>query len=164
MAAGSTYTPIATQTLSSTVATVTFSSIPATYTDLVLVSSITTTGTAAILVQFNGDTSYIYSQTLIEGNGSVVASSRSTGENQFSIAYSSANTTPYVSIANFNNYANTTTYKTGLSRSSAASASVLAYIGLWRSTAAINSILLSCSASASFTSGSTFTLYGIASA
>ena len=62
------------------------------------------------------------------------------------------------------NYANTTTFKTNVSRSSAATVDVILYAGLYRSTAAITSITLVLSGSQSFTSGSTFTLYGIKAA
>ena len=44
MAAGATYEPIATQTLASAAASITFSSIAATYTDLRLVLTCTTKG------------------------------------------------------------------------------------------------------------------------
>ena len=61
------------------------------------------------------------------------------------------------------NYANTTTYKTMISRASDATQNAIAYVGLWRSTSAINSITLSVSAG-TFAIGSTFTLYGIKAA
>jgi len=54
----STYTPIATQTLSSAVTSVTFSSIPQTYTDLILVMNVTnSSATVYKALQFNTDTS-----------------------------------------------------------------------------------------------------------
>jgi hypothetical protein len=61
MAAGNTYEAIATQTLGSAAASVTFSSIPGTYTDLVLVVAMehVTTGTENIVMQFNGDTGQV---------------------------------------------------------------------------------------------------------
>ena len=160
-----TYEPIATQTLSSTVSTVTFSSIPGTYTDLVLVSTPLTTGNTAMGARFNSDSSNIYSQTYMEAYlATPVSSSRVSGQSETGIGYSSANTTPYTSIAQFMNYANTTTFKTNVSRSSAATVDVILYAGLYRSTAAITSITLVLSGSQSFTSGSTFTLYGIKAA
>jgi hypothetical protein len=59
-----------------------------------------------------------------------------------------------------NNYSNTTTFKTFLSRTNVASDRVEALVGLWRSTSAITSITLYCGSN-SFVTGSTFTLYGI---
>ena len=54
----STYTPIATQTLGSAAASVTFSSIPQGYTDLVLVDNVKSAsgaGDSELDVRFNGD-------------------------------------------------------------------------------------------------------------
>jgi hypothetical protein len=63
------------------------------------------------------------------------------------------------------NYANTTTYKTVLARSNVTDFRVAAIVGLWRSTSAINTIQLrSDNSSYNFTTGSTFTLYGISAA
>jgi hypothetical protein len=62
------------------------------------------------------------------------------------------------------NYSNTTTYKTWLSRSGASDRATEALVGLWRSTSAITTIALSIDAGATYSTGSTFTLYGIAAA
>jgi len=69
----STYTPIATQILSSTTASVTFGSIPTFYTDLVLViNGGHNSGLGyGINIQFNNDTGSNYSSTVIRGNGSI---------------------------------------------------------------------------------------------
>jgi hypothetical protein len=70
-----------------------------------------------------------------------------------------------VITSNIQNYANTTTYKTALNRSNAASQGVEALVTLWRSTAAINSITISTDNGGSIIdTGSTFSLYGIKSA
>ncbi len=63
-------------------------------------------------------------------------------------------------IQQYQNYSNTTTYKTVLSRCSNPTGGTLAVAGLWRSTAAITSITLTPTAG-NWLSGSTFTLYGI---
>ena len=66
MAAGITYTPIASTTLGSAAASYTFSSIPNTYTDLVLIASMADSNSGAdqrMLVQVNGDTGTKYSTT-----------------------------------------------------------------------------------------------------
>jgi hypothetical protein len=64
------------------------------------------------------------------------------------------------------NYSNTTTYKTALNRSNQAAGGVDATVGLWRSTAAIDTIRFyaNTNGSQNFLTGSTFTLYGIAAA
>jgi hypothetical protein len=89
MPAGNTYEAIATQTLGSAAASVTFSSIPGTYTDLVLVVAGTlTTGTENIVMQFNGDTGSNYSVTSLLGDGSTASSFRSSNINKrWSLCY-----------------------------------------------------------------------------
>jgi hypothetical protein len=74
----STYTPIATQTLGSAAASVTFSSIPQGYTDLILVCSpVSTTGSNTFMwIRYNSDTGSNYSLTSMRGNGSTATSFR----------------------------------------------------------------------------------------
>ena len=162
----STYTPIATYTASGTISDYTFTSISGTYTDLILVVNPTTTAAnSSIFVQFNSDTGSNYSATYVYGSGSAAGSGNISSANAGSIAFSSDNTTPYTIKTSIQNYSNSTTNKTYLSRSSAASSTSgdLTYVGLWRSTAAITAIKLYPN-TGSFTSGSTFTLYGIKAA
>jgi hypothetical protein len=164
MAAGSTYTPIATTTLGSAVASYTFSSISGSYTDLVLVASWgRTAGLASMVLQLNGDTATNYSVITLEGAGTTAVSQKQSTQSQMYMVGFQTGTysSPYTNIINFNNYSNSTTYKTVLSRNSANSAG--AYCGLWRSTSAITSIKLDADGS-TFTTGSIFTLYGIAAA
>ena len=164
MAAGSTYTPIATTTLGSNTATVTFSSLSG-YTDLIIVcSSKNNTGAAYWLTaQFNSDTGTNYSTTRLDGDGSSASSGRYTSANFARIGYTY--TTEFTTtILQIQNYSNSTTYKTCLSRSGLASQITQAIVNLWRNTNAITSIDLKIEASALITTGSTFTLYGIAAA
>ena len=64
MAAGSTYTPIATTTLGSAASSVTFSSISGSYTDLILITNPSSATTdQSIYVQFNADTGTNYSMS-----------------------------------------------------------------------------------------------------
>ena len=159
-----TYQPIATQTLSGTAATITLSSIPSTYTDLVLI--VAPIGTASLQIQttMNNDNSALYSYTGISGNGTSAESYRASGRTYILPDYYYSVTTSggYVQY-NFMNYANTTTYKTVLMRSSNAGTAAMANVGLYRSTSAINRIDLTASAS-TFAAGSQFTLYGITAA
>ena len=168
-----TYEPIATTTLGTAAATVTFSSIPGTYTDLVLVMRVTnsSSGSLAVLTTFNNDTGSNYSVTRVYGNGSTATSDRFSSATAIDAGYmpGSNGTGPGTIIANIMNYSNTTTDKTVLDRwesEAAASGSryVVAVVGLWRSTSAITEIDLGLNGAGDFTSGSTFTLYGIASA
>jgi hypothetical protein len=164
----SAYTPITSQTLSSAAASVTFSSIAQGYTDLVLAASAyLATGSAEDLyINFNGDTSAIYSITTLNGQGSVANSQRSTNTSVPSIGGSyGAITTGWGNwIINIQNYSNATTYKTFISRGNNAGFGVAATVGLWRSTSAITSILIAPTGSKTIASGSTFTLYGIKAA
>jgi hypothetical protein len=163
-----TYEPIATNTLGSAAASVTFSSIAATYTDLVLVMSYSlSVGSSSTFIQFNGDTATNYSNTYLSG-GSSATSGRDTSATRIRCAAPAVGTginAMRSTLISIQNYANTTTYKTLLSRDNQAADEVAAIVGLWRATpAAINSIYLFNGASANFTTGSTFTLYGIKAA
>jgi hypothetical protein len=159
-----TYEPIATTTLGSGTATVTFSSISGSYTDLILViSAFTGDDLAAYTMRLNGDTGSNYSVTSLEGQGTSVVSQQQANQTQMYITGFQAGsyTEPFTTIVQFMNYSNTTTNKTILSRSASNAAS--AYCGLFRSTSAITSIAVS-SVSSTFSTNSTFTLYGIKSA
>ena len=162
-----TYVALDKITVGSAVASVTFSSIPSGYTDLVIVGNLgTTSGSANIALQVGNttiDTASNYSFTNVNGDGTSAASSRASSQAQIYIDYSAYATTTLTStyIWNIQNYSNTTTYKTVLGRSNTASRGTNATVGLWRSTAAINTIKLDTQ-STTFLSGSTFSLYGIA--
>jgi hypothetical protein len=166
MAAGSTYTKIASTTLGSAAASVTFSSIAATYTDLVLVVNGTiSTNSWDLYVRFNGDTGSNYSVTRLWGNGTSPGSNRLSNDNLIQTTYyGSLGTEQSNQILNVMNYSNTTTYKTMLVRANRAGQGVDASVGLWRNTAAINSLTLLLFSGGQFATGSTFNLYGIAAA
>lgn len=160
----STYEPIQTYTLGSDQASVVFSSIAGTYTDLVLViNGRSSTSSSFVTINLNSDTGSNYSRTELLGNGSTATSSRASNE---TTAYLGGGTYPtstagaYNTIVNFQNYSNTTTYKTMLSRQNNAGVGAQALVNLWRSTSAINRIEIF----ASWAAGSTFTLYGIKAA
>ena len=158
-----TYTPIATNTLGSAAASVTFSSIPGTYTDLVLVcvGRSSTGGPSGIRITFNGDTGSNYSRTTLVGDGTNASSSRASSQAYIDTPFdgSASQTTPYFVFCN--NYSNSTTYKTGLIRFSEPLNRVGATVGLWRSTAAITSIILTEASASTFAAGFTASLYGI---
>ena len=167
MTAGATYTPIATTTLGSTVGSYTFTSIPSTYTDLIIVGNVLGNGSVSINFSFNGDTGTNYSYTVLDGNGSAVQVSRQTNTTNIQFAGWSYNlnstTNPSTMIANIMNYSNATTYKTALVRSMALGTPgncVDAFVGTWRNTAPITSITIT----GSVVSGTTFTLFGISAA
>lgn len=163
MAAGNTYTQIASTTLGSAAATVTFSSIAGTYTDLVLVvQGQDTTSYAGAQLRFNGDSGSNYSQTIIYGDGTAAQSIRGSNVTEMNIGLTSTSGMPN-NIFQIMNYANTTTYKTALGRGNAPSNTLRAGVGLWRNTAAITSVTVLV-AGDTWASGSTFNLYGITAA
>jgi hypothetical protein len=163
----STMTPIATNTLSSSSNSLTFSNIPQTYTDLILIVNAKASGAQDVVSRINSDSGSNYSTTFINGTGSAANSGRQSNQTYLYIDnYGYLETTDgQVSITHFMNYANSTTNKTILSRASNASNGVTGLVGLWRNTSAITSITLYCGiAAATFSSGSTFTLYGVKAA
>ena len=171
MAAGSTYTPIATTTLGSAQSTVTFSSISQSYTDLILVSSqlyISTGGDRFATFQVgNGsvDTGSNYSNTYLDTYFGPPNTGRNANQTYGLHSYTSSipTSTAMVCSMHIQNYSNTTTNKTMLHRFGAASPIAGLYVNLWRSTAAINIITITAGG-ANFATGSTFTLYGLAAA
>lgn len=163
MPAGVTYEPIATTTLNSTTS-FTFSSIPSTYTDLILVvNGVVSSGTSNLNLRFNSDSGSNYSYTQLAADGATVLSSRQTNSTYARVDYYGyLSTTRSIHIVHIMNYSNTTTFKTAISRANNTSNGLSAVVNVWRSTAAINSV-----SSANVTdlgSGSVITLYGITAA
>lgn len=168
MAAANTYVALATNTLGSAAASVTFSSISAAYTDLVLVCNVGASASTSVNFGFNGDTGTNYSTTILTGNGTTAASARASTANNTTdwIAFYAAGVPSTLTgsmIFNVMNYSNTTTYKTILARSGSDSKEADSIVGLWRNTAAITSIVIGMQ-TGNFITGSTFSLYGIQSA
>jgi hypothetical protein len=166
-----TYEPIATTTLGTAAFSVTFSSIPSTYTDLILVvNGSTTVGSGSRLRIGNGsvDTGSNYSFTFLEGTGTTSNTFRNSNidylqMNNFS-QFAPAPTYNTTEIVQIMNYANTTTNKTLIQRSNLAQTGVSTMVGLWRSTSAVNVLTYYCSNATTFSAGFTATLYGIKAA
>jgi len=161
-----TYEKIATTTLGSSTATVTFSAISGSYTDLILVCQIAQVASNnSPRIRFNSDTGSNYSYTYVKGNGSSAVSGRDSNSTAGYLAETSGSTSlELITITHIMNYSNSATFKTHISRGNRASAETDATVGLWRSTSAITSISLAMGGSFptnNFASGSTFTLYGI---
>jgi hypothetical protein len=164
-----TYEPIATQTLGSSAATVTFSSIPGTYTDLVLVLSATSSAAANSYIRLNSDTGANYSWNALFGDGSTTGTDRagSVSNGVLMDYYGFPTTTiPNANIIQFNDYSNTTTFKTVIGRANQATigGGVDLITSMWRSTAAITSLTLRFTGAQTWSTGSTFSLYGIKAA
>lgn len=156
----STYEKIATNTLGSGSADVSFTSIAGTYTDLIIIANGKTSSESTLGLQFNSDTATNYSSTYMRGNGTTATSGRFSSNSQmYSYNWNNSDNTALWQIQN---YSNATTYKTGLCRIGGAGLYVAASVGLWRSTSAITSITIK--SNDTFSTGSTFTLYGIKAA
>lgn len=165
---------IAYQTSNGSVATITFNNIPQIYQDLFIVcfSRSGTTGNYTDLyvrLATGGgavDSGSNYSTTRLYGDGASAVSDRFTNSNLiycYPIPATSATSGVFASgITHILNYANSSTNKTVLSRG-ASDVNNAGYtaeqVGLWRNTGAITSVALLTNAS--FTTGSTFALYGI---
>lgn len=161
MAAGKTYTPLATYTTSGSSSSYTFNSISSAYTDLVLVMKIRETTNQQGYVRVNGDSGTNYSRTYLYSTGTAVGSGRIANQTGINV---SMGDTYAMNIINFLNYSNTNVYKTILEESGDNNSVVLTSY-LWRSKSAISSITIaSFDGGNGIASGATFTLYGIAAA
>lgn len=158
-----TFQPIATTTLNTATADVSFTSITGFYTDLRIVFNGGSTGSAVNMnYQYNTDTGSNYSYTYLTGDGASATSSKQSNQtiifaNYYGYMSADANTNIIIDIMN---YSNSTTNKTSLSRANNAGNGTAALVGLWRNTAPITSIKLIAGGS-TFRSGCTFTLYGV---
>lgn len=159
-----TYDCIATTTLSTATATITFSTISGSFTDLVVVfNGGMNTAADNLYIRFNSDTGNNYSSTRLHGNGTSAVSDRQSNSDRMNIDQSGYMSTDLTCVEIFHvmNYANTTTYKTVVIRASEASSGTAAGVGLWRNTNAITSITLGGTGGGNLKAGSIATLYGI---
>ncbi len=168
-----TYTLISSNVLSSSAASVTFSSIPATYTDLVIrlsTRSTTASNISGIDITLNGNVTSIYSYTKLQGNGATASSTNSSAGAPLTVNWingaTSTSNTFSKSVLYFPNY--TGTVAKPISWSNAQENNITtAYLNatatLANLTSAITTILLADNGGGSFASGSSFYLYGISS-
>jgi hypothetical protein len=168
-----TYTLISSNVLSSTAASVTFSAIPATYTDLVVRCSVRTSyaGTEDyILVRVNGITSSVYSATNLNGTGTTVNSDRLTSATYTYFLSDAANNTA-------NTFCNTEIYFPSylasqnkpfsifsVEENNSSGTVMSATAGLYGQTTAISSISFTPFTGPNISIGSSFYLYGISNA
>jgi hypothetical protein len=168
MAAGNTYVPISSTTLGGN-GTITFTSIPSTYTDLrIIINGGITNFGWDFRWRFNSDAGTNYSEVSMTTDGSSSSTSRTTNATKITCALGQTNNTlNNITIVDVLSYASNK-YKTCLIRSNNATSGASSVVGLWRSTSAINSIYIYCGASndgqADLYAGTVVTLYGIAAA
>ena len=159
-----------TQVLTSSAASVTFSSIPQDYKHLQIRMAVRSTGTGnpRVLTQFNSDSGTNYAYHNLFGTGSTVYSennSSNDGWNYYFVPNSSQTAGIFgAAVYDILDYSSVSKNTTTRVFGGAANAGVNYDIGLhsflWNNTAAITSILLSGDGQ-SFATGTRFSLYGI---
>lgn len=167
-----TYEPIATNTLSSSVTSVTFSSIPQTYDNLRLIVNAKAAASAVnAVIYINGDTAANYARTTYGTNGTALFGQRAQTTNFIQITIFNAIESTQVAYraADFFNYTSTLIAKPVLTQeyspiNSSAAGSILKGAQVWNSTAAITQLQISTASANAFAVGSVFTLFGIKAA
>ncbi len=156
------YESIATTTLGTTASSVTFSSIPATYTHLQIRYSLTAAAPADTTIRFNGDTGANYSAHLLRGTGTAAQSlayaSQTASYVQFNIGFDTS-----VAVIDVLDYVNTNKNKTIRSLAgwdSNSNGNIDFWSGAWYNTGAITSLVLTA-VTTTFSVNSKFALYGI---
>jgi hypothetical protein len=162
-------TLIAHTELGSAASSITFSSIPATFTDLLIVSSLRSSASGQEQdgqITFNGSTSG-YSERMLVGYGNVAASAAASGSriNWAMIATGASQTSNTFSnsavyIPNYRTSAAKSVSGDAVAENNATGAQMRIDAALWNNTDAINSITITVG-SGNFVQYSSATLYGI---
>jgi hypothetical protein len=153
------YVSLATTTLGSAASSVTFSSIPATYRDLIIVfNGATTLSTVGLVLQFNSDSGSNYSGVVAQGDGSSATSGTLSGT---SAEVGVLNTGRGNVLVQVMDYSATDKHKTFLSRGDNATDRTRMTASRWANTAAINTVRVATNLNL-IAVGSTISLYGVA--
>ena len=169
-----TYTLIEANILLSDATSLTFSAIPATYTDLLIRASARTDDTnvyGTMSLEYSGGGGGFYSNTLVQGDGASASSARSSSlGNQRSLYASNGDSSTANTFSNTEWYIPSYTSANkkvvslfAVGETNAATAYITGYAGLWQGTAIIDSIRIQAGGS-NFKTGSSFYLYGISNA
>lgn len=159
----STHELISRNLLSSATSTLTFSSIPQTYTDLNLVISAQTSASGhTVWYRFNGLTTSVYSgitmgfstATYSQYYGAISSGILAYSNNGFTTARMSIDTDIF-------NYTDTTAYKSLVTQAGQGNGEIEQTAGTFLDTGAITSFTIYASGGPNFESGSVFSLYGI---
>ena len=160
------------QTLSSATASVTFSSIPATYTDLVVRMSVRSDRASTwdqIAIRFNSDTATNYSNTYLSGLGSGGANSSNNSSYSSLVdrfvngdtATSNTFSNGEIYIPSYTVSQNKPMSSFGVQEDNSAAARMAINADLWQNTASITSINFFPQNGSNWLSGSSFYLYGL---
>ena len=151
-----TYVPLGTVTLGSTPSSVTFSSIPATYRDLIIV--INGGGSGNVRIGLNGDTTDgNFTGLYMDNSGTSTLNNTARRLLNFYGFMDSNLTTTYV--VHLLDYSTTDKHKNYLSRSNNTANGVAALSGRWANTSAITSVALI--SEGTFIASTTFSIYGV---
>ena len=153
-------------------ASIDFTSIPSTYTDLCVKFSIRTTRTGstedAVRIQFNGSGGTAYTSRILYGSGSGAGSTSYTSAAQtvsFSADSADATASTFgngeMYIPNYAGSNNKSTSSDLVSENNATAATAGLNAGLWASSAAINQVTLTANSGSTIVQYSTAYLYGI---
>ncbi len=154
-----TYDLIASNVLTTTASSVTFSSISSSYRDLIFRIVVGTSTSGQIIYEFNGDTTALnYPSCFLEGDGGSAASTTNRN-NRLDASTTSLELTASLQIYD---YAQTNKEKCSIIRGDNATSKTYTLAGRWANTAAINQVVFTPQ-SGTFNIGSSFYLYGIVS-
>jgi hypothetical protein len=167
----STYILVSSNVLSTATASVTFSALPTTFTDLVLRASVRGSDSgnnSPFRLKINADTGNNYSRTRLYSYDNVAYSQRATNEaDNIDTAFFNLGTTTSNTFSNIEvyvpNYLSTTSKPisgSGVMENNATTAIVSAHAVLYRNSSAITSLQFFTN-SGNFVAGSSFYLYGI---
>jgi hypothetical protein len=157
-----TYTPLANVTLASATSSLSFSSIPATYRDLILIGNVQAQSDSFLQyrLRVNGDTGANYNNVRMENSGGSTLSSADSNATEMTFFSTSTSGVFSAMITNFMDYSATNKHKTLIARSSGPQNTVGAQASRWANTAVITSITI-LTPSGQFTVGSSWSLYGV---
>ncbi len=149
-------------------ASIDFTSIPQTYTDLVVrLSGRSTTADADMYISFNSNTAN-YSRRVLRGNGSAASSTSGSDRYVGTIDSSGETASTFgnweIYVPNYTTSNNKSYSIDSVEENNATQAFQYMIAGLWSNSAAITSIKLEFIAAGTFAQYSTATLYGVTSA
>lgn len=143
---------------------VSFSSIPSTYSHLqIRVMTLTTGVNTDVLMRFNSDSGTNYSQHYLYGTGAAASSGGAASQTYAPLGIEGGTSAPGVAVCDVLDYKNTSKYKTVRSLSGDdqnGSGYLFMYSSAWLNTNAISSITITPGAGV-FNQYSSFALYGV---
>jgi hypothetical protein len=157
-----TYKALANVTLGAAASSVTFSSIPATYRDLVVVVTALGSTTLEGRIRLNSDSGNNYSYVRMSSSGSAASSANAGSQSSgfLSVIADATASGPLTMFINIMDYSATDKHKTIISRAAAAGTGTEAFANRWADTSAVTTVQILTS-TGNWASGATFNLFGI---